>query len=169
MILCDRYHTLTISDYIVQNSIMHGKHYVDLSYTYKGKLINDRILLTYTQSNLNNGGKIWFFICSHTSKRCRKIHLIGTHFLHRTAYKKIYYESQTHSYMDRLLCRFPKADKAQKLINSKYFKKYYKGKPTKRYLKCLNQIEKANKGLITLRMKLDKIKREVKRPLFKKV
>ena len=32
---------------------------------------------------------------------------------------------------------------AQKMIDKKYFKKYYAGKPTKRYLKCLKQIEAA--------------------------
>lgn len=41
---------------------------------------------------------------------------------------------------DRFYRSFNVADKARKEINSKYFKKFYKGKPTKRYKKLLNQI-----------------------------
>lgn len=41
---------------------------------------------------------------------------------------------------DRFYRSFNIADKARQEINSKYFKKFYKGKPTKRYKKLLSKI-----------------------------
>ena len=143
MRLINWYQTLSISDNFVQCFIRNGLQYIDLSYVYKEEQLNYQIELTSTKSNLGVG-KLWYFICPHTKKRCRKLHLIGKYFLHRTAYRKIYYASQERSPHDRLLHKFPTATQAQKLINSKYFRKFYNGKPTKRYAKCMRQIREAN-------------------------
>ncbi len=94
-------------------------------------------------SNLNKG-LVWYFLCPNTGKRCRILYSIGGYFLHREAFRGCMYESQTYSHKNRALFRqFEMAtggDKAYDQLYSKHFKKYYAGKPTKRYLKILKQI-----------------------------
>lgn len=149
MFLFERYQTLLTSNNIVKRAIKCGKSYLNLCYAIKGEQVSYSIKLTSVPANIGKG-QVWYFICPSTGKRCRKLYLIGKYFVHRKAYCKIYYDSQTRSSMDRMLYKFPKADKAQKLIDSKYFRKYYKGKPTKKYLRCLKEIEQANKTLKSL-------------------
>lgn len=154
MFLFERYQTLNTSDNIVKRAIKRGKSYLDLCYTIKGEQVSYSIKLTSAPANIGKG-QVWYFICPSTGMRCRKLYLIEKYFVHRKAYRKIYYDSQTHSSIDRMLYKFPKADKAQKLIQSKYFRKYYKGQPTKRYLKCLKQIQDANQTSIPLKLYVD--------------
>jgi len=72
--------------------------------------------------------------------------LIGNHFLHRTASTNGMYECQTTSkkwrFIENAFGSFFKADKLYDELYSKHFKKFYAGKPTKRYLKILNQLQK---------------------------
>jgi len=160
MILIDRYQSLTITDSIVQFALKNKKSSVELSYVWKNENINYKIQLVSINSNLGNG-KIWFFICPHTGKRCRKLYLIDKYFLHKTAYKKLYYESQTHSSLDRKLYKFPKADKAIKEIDSKYFRKTYKGQFTKRYVKLMKTILEANQAVPAIKSYINKIKKHI--------
>lgn len=96
-------------------------------------------------SNLGNGD-IWYFLCPVTKKRCRKLYSIGGYFLHREAFNSCMYESQTHSkYYRSLDKRFGGVFKQERLyeeLYSKHFKKFYNGKPTKRYIKIMQEIEK---------------------------
>lgn len=160
MQLINYYQILSISNNIVKAAISLGKKYLEISYIWKEERVESTIRLTSIPSNIGNG-KIWLFICPETGKHCRKLYLIGKYFSHKTAYKKIYYESQTHSPIDRILYKFPKADKAKKLIESKYFRKNYKGKPTKRYLKCLKQINKSNQVLAPLSLHISALKQKI--------
>ena len=65
--------------------------------------------------------------------------------MHRTAFNGAMYESQTRSKNFRDLANlFGTNSNPHKKLNSKYFKKYYAGKPTKRYKKILTEIEKEN-------------------------
>ena len=84
-----------------------------------------------------------------TKKRCRKLYLIEGYFLHRNAFNGCMYECQTHSknyrQMGRVFGSYFGIDKCYDEIYSKHFKKFYKGKPTKRYLKLLNQINRVER------------------------
>lgn len=88
-------------------------------------------------SNLGNG-KLWFFICPHTGKVCRKLHLINGYFLHRTANPQLMYAKQIESKKMREWSKrfgFMFDDEVYTEIYSKHFKSHYNGKPTKRFLK----------------------------------
>ena len=65
--------------------------------------------------------------------------MLSTCFLHRTAFKSAMYEKQTYSKRARDEYRqFAKLfdrENGYEIVYSKYFTKFYKGKPTKRYLR----------------------------------
>jgi hypothetical protein len=119
--------------------------YIDLDYNYKGQPRNYKVQLTSTPSNLNKG-KIWYFICPQTKKRCRKLYSIGGYFLHREAFTGCMYETQTQSkkyrQLDKTLGAYFKSDNLYSELYKKHFKKTYAGKPTKKYLRILDQINK---------------------------
>lgn len=157
MFIINKYESIKISDIKNKHFIKGNQSEVKLSYYYKGEQVEYKIQLISKKSNLGNG-KIWFFICPYTGKKCRKLYLIDKHFSHKSAFKRMYYESQTHSPFDRILYKFPKADDAQKEINSKYFIKTYRGQPTKRYLKLLKTIRGANLGSSIVQGYVSKLK-----------
>jgi len=92
-------------------------------------------------------GLIWYFLCPQTNKRCRKLYSIGGYFLHREAFSGCMYETQTqskkHRQLDKSLGAFFKTDDLYSQLYQKHFKKTYAGKPTKKYLRILEQIKKA--------------------------
>ena len=115
----------------------------DYKYRYSEEIKYTANLIT-RPSNLGNG-KLWFFICPHTGKVCRKLHLINGYFLHRTANPQLMYEKQIESKKWRGWSKrfgFMFNDEVYSKIYSKHFKSHYNGKPTKKYLKLMNQIEK---------------------------
>lgn len=120
--------------------------YIELDYKYRDEPRNYKVYLTSTPSNLNRG-EIWYFICPQTNKRCRKLYSIGGYFLHREAFKGCMYETQTISkkyrQLDKRLGAYFKSDELYRELYKKHFKKSYAGKPTKRYLKLMKQINKA--------------------------
>jgi hypothetical protein len=95
------------------------------------------------RSNLGNG-LLWFFVCPKTGKHCRILHLASKHFLHRTAFKSYMYEVQTMSKntrgLTKTLYKSLIDEKYYEEMYSKHFKKYYNGKPTKRYLSLLSKV-----------------------------
>lgn len=120
--------------------------YIELDYKYRGEPRNYKVYLTSTPSNLNRG-EIWYFICPQTKKRCRKLYSIGGYFLHREAFNGCMYESQTQSkkyrQLDKTLGAYFKSDNLYSELYKKNFKKTYAGKPTKKYLRIMKQIQKA--------------------------
>lgn len=120
--------------------------YIELDYKYRNELRNYKVKLVSKPSNLGKG-VIWYFLCPETKKCCRKLYSIGGYFLHRQAFNGCMYESQTHSKKWRQIERVYGAhfdmDKVYEEMYRKHFKKYYKGKPTKRYLKILSKIREA--------------------------
>src|SRR5690625_4692543 len=90
-------------------------------------------------------GRIWDFICPHTSKRCRKLYSAGKYFLHRYAYPHAMYECQTYSIRGSLVdqdCNIMKcSNKLYEELYRKHFKTHYAGKPTKRYKQIMNELE----------------------------
>lgn len=123
----------------------NGNSYLELDYTCNGKPINYQVQLESNISNLGIG-LVWFFICPHIGKRCRKLYLVETYFYHRLAWRGCMYENQTQSHKTRSFNnKFGKAFEVDNIfeeIYGKNFKKQYKGKSTKRFLKHLNKIER---------------------------
>ena len=122
--------------------------YIELDYKYRDEPRNYKVYLTSTSSNLDKG-KIWYFLCPHTNKRCRKLYLIGGYFLHREAFKNCMYQSQieTKRYrqIDKTFGAYFKSEELYSELHKKHFKKTYAGMPTKRYLRIIKQIEQAEK------------------------
>lgn len=105
-----------------------------------------KVSLVSVDSNLGKG-KIWYFLCPNTRRKCRKLYLKGGYFLHREAFRGCMYESQVQSKKDRDMLKvfgsYFKLDNLYNQLYKKNFKKTYAGKPTKRYLKLMKQIQQA--------------------------
>jgi hypothetical protein len=120
--------------------------YLELEYKCNEAPINYRVQLISAPSNLGKG-VVWYFICPYTGKRCRKLYLADTYFYHRSAFRGCMYEVQTYSKEFRELNKkfktyFQKSENYEHLYK-KHFKKQYAGKPTKKYLKLTQQIQRA--------------------------
>lgn len=120
--------------------------YIELDYKYRDEPRNYKVSLVSMPSNLGKG-LIWYFLCPQTNKRCRKLYSIGGYFLHREAFNGCMYETQTQSkkyrQLDKTLGAYFKTDDLYSQLYQKHFKKTYAGKPTKRYLRIMEQIQKA--------------------------
>jgi hypothetical protein len=132
----------------VKATMSNDNNFIDFSYTCNNEKYNYRVYLVYLKSNLNKG-KIWYFECRFTGMRCRKLHLIKGKFQHRTALKKGMYSKQTQSKKWRSLGKiygsYFDSENYYSELYSKHFKKFYKGKPTKRYLKLMQKINEVEK------------------------
>lgn len=130
----------------IEVNTLSEQPYIELDYKYRDEPRNYKVYLTSTPSNLNRG-KIWYFLCPQTKKRCRKLYSIGGYFLHREAFNGCLYETQTHSkkykQKDKTIGIYFKIDELYKQLYKKNFKKSYAGKPTKKYLRIMEQIQKA--------------------------
>ncbi len=122
--------------------------YIELDYKYRDEPRNYKVSLVSMPSNLGKG-LIWYFLCPETNKRCRKLYSIGGYFLHREAFNGCMYETQTHSkkwrQIEKIYGNYFDSEKYYKELYSKHFRKYYKGKPTKRYLNLLAKIQDAER------------------------
>lgn len=122
--------------------------YIELNYTCDGKHRKYKVNLVSVPSNLGKG-VIWYFLCPKTEKRCRKLYLIDGCFLHREAFTGCAYESQTRNkkwrHLDNVYGPYFDLDRCYMEIYSKHFKTHYNGKPTKRYFKLLEKINRGNR------------------------
>mgnify|MGYP001409806316 CR=1 FL=1 len=119
-------------------------YYLELDYNFRDEPRKYKIQLVTIPSNLGKG-KIWYFICPKTGKRCRVLYSIGGYFYHREAFRGCMYEVQTYSKKGRKLNRaigLMYNDEHEQKLYSRYFKRHYAGKPTKRYLKIIEQRRK---------------------------
>jgi hypothetical protein len=120
--------------------------FIELDYKINEAPIKYRVQLLSAPSNLGKG-LVWYFVCPLTGKRCRKLYLTNTYFYHRSAFRGCMYEKQTQNknsrYLDKILGVYFRTDQLFEQLNNKHFKKHYAGKPTKRYLKLTQQIQKA--------------------------
>jgi hypothetical protein len=120
--------------------------YLELDYKCNGEPIKYKVYLVAVPSNIGKG-KVWYFLCPNVGKRCRKLYMINTYFLHRTAFKGAMYEKQTYSknarqqmkVWDKLFC----CDNLYEQLYSKHFKKKYRGQPTKSYKKIWKKLREA--------------------------
>lgn len=120
--------------------------YIELDYKYRDEPRNYKVRLVSMPSNLGKG-VILYFLCPYTNKRCRKLYSIGGYFLHREAFNDCMYETQIQSkwcrQLDKTLGAYFRTDELYSQLYQKHFKKTYAGKPTKRYLRIMEQIQKA--------------------------
>ena len=118
--------------------------YVELDYKYNDEPRKFKVKLISMPSNLGKG-KIWYFLCPQTKKRCRKLYSISGYFLHREAFSGCMYECQTRSKTwrerEKSFGSHFEIDKYYEEIYSKHFQRYYRGKPTKRYSKLMRKID----------------------------
>jgi hypothetical protein len=115
---------------------------VTFDYTYnQSQKISYTVQLMTRPSNLGNG-LLWFFVCPSTFKVCRKLHLNNGYFLHRTAFSDLYYEKQLQSKRWREWDKIfgPLDDGIYEEMYKKHSKKFYNGKPTKKYLKLMKKL-----------------------------
>jgi hypothetical protein len=134
-----------IGEISIKGNSQNEQPFITLDYKYKGEPRNYKVYLTSTRSNLNKG-LIWYFLCPKTKKRCRKLYSIGGYFLHRAAFEGCMYESQIQTKRSRELEKtFGEYFKSESLIitlHKKNFKRTYAGKPTKKYLRIMGQIQR---------------------------
>ncbi len=113
------------------------------NYSSGGEPKKYKVKLTTIPSNIGKG-KIYYFLCPVTNKKCRKLYLSNGVFTHRTVFNGMY-ECQTTSQQYRKLGKYFKyeraVDKAYEEINSKHFKTHYNGVETKRYKRLLGIID----------------------------
>ncbi len=125
--------------------------HVTLSYNYGGEPRKYDVPLVSLPSNLGKG-KVWYFLCPHTGKRCRVLYSIEGYFLHREASLSRIYESQTRSpfsrAMDKIIDPAYGKQKIHDELNRPYFKTHYAGSPTKRYLWLLQRAGYINRHLL---------------------
>ena len=118
--------------------------FIELNYKFKDEPRNYRIDIVSINSNLGKG-KIYYFVCPHTKRRCRNLYLISGYFYHRLAFVGCMYDCQTQSKkyrsMSLLYGSYFELDRLYEHLYKKHLKKTYAGKPTKRYLKLTKQIE----------------------------
>ena len=119
-----------------------------LSYNCNNKSYKYEVPLVSLPSNLGKGF-VWYFLCPFTNKRCRKLHFINLQFMHRSALPSGMYEKQTQTKKWRQLERtygdYFDLDRYYEELYSKHFRRYYNGKPTKRYKRLLSLIAKADR------------------------
>lgn len=117
--------------------------YLELDYKCNEVKVNYKVKLVSNPSNLGKG-VVWYFLCPKTGKRCRKLYLVGTYFYHRKAFNGCMYEKQTQSkkyrQIEKAFGAYFQSDNLYKQLYKKHFKKQYSGKPTKLYLKIMEQI-----------------------------
>ncbi len=118
--------------------------YIELIYKYGGQPRNYKVWLITIPSNLGKG-LIWYFLCPQTNKRCRKLYSVGGYFLHREAFKGCMYKTQTQSkkfrQLDKTFRAYFRTDDLCSQFYQKHFKKTYAGKPTKKYLQIMKQVQ----------------------------
>ena len=116
---------------------------LELDYILDGNRIKYAVPLVTIPSNLGKG-HLWYFLCPTTGKRCRKLYLIQDKFLHREACQGCFYDKQVQSKsykdLDRTFGRAFRAEEAYEEMHKPHFKKFYNGKPTKRYLRLLKKM-----------------------------
>lgn len=125
-----------------------NKLLMKLNYKCGGEPREAKYRLDWELSNLGKG-KVWYFICPHTGKRCRILYCIQGYFLHRSAFIGCMYESQTHSKKwrewDLIYGDYFKTERIYEQLYKKNFKKTYAGKPTKKYQKFMRILNNADK------------------------
>lgn len=109
----------------IQVNTQSERPYLELDYRCNEAPINYKVQLVSAPANLGKG-VVWYFICPRTGKRCRKLYLADTYFLHREAFGGCMYEKQTRSkkwrQLDKTLGVYYRADELFEQLYTKHFK-----------------------------------------------
>jgi hypothetical protein len=100
-------------------------------------LVKMEFRMVWQNSNIGKG-KLWYFLCPHSGKRCRILFGFGRYFGHRTIYKDAMYDIQVYSRHFRQMVRGMKP--CEYWPSSR--PKYYAGKITRPYAAYLNRQQK---------------------------
>jgi hypothetical protein len=124
---------------------------LELCFFRDGQRYDQKIGITRLKTNLKNGYR-YYFVCGCTGKRCTKlIRPFGNgRFIHRTAFKTLYYEKQKESKLYRAIsnssfgisCQLDNLREELYYKRPKYQKTHYRGKPTPKYQKLQKLEEK---------------------------
>lgn len=133
---------------ILVDLINNGFYAMVLDYACNGRYYKYTVQMNYSPSNLGKG-RVWYFICPQTGKRCNKLYFITERFLSRHAFESNMYSCQAESKRERDMrtdfgCFF-QVENAYKEIYKKHFKKYYNGQPTKRYIRLNRIVQKGSR------------------------
>lgn len=117
--------------------------YIELDYKYGDEPRCYRVQLVSVPSNLGKG-RIWYFLCPQTNKRCRILYGVDGWFLHRSAFRGCCYDRQTLSKQYLLLdySIFPRQIEINEQLSK--CRKTYRGKPTRRYRNLIRRLEKCD-------------------------
>lgn len=130
----------------IQVNTQSEQPYIEMDYKCNEAPIKYRLQLVSAPSNLGKG-VVWYFVCPRTGKRCRKLYLADTYFYHRSAFRGCMYQSQSHSKefrrLDKRFKSYFQKEVLYEQLYKKHFKKQYAGKPTKKYLKVTQQLQRA--------------------------
>jgi hypothetical protein len=113
-----------------------NEKYLTLSHTIEttiNKTETYRINIVSIASNIGNGS-VLYFVCPLTAKCCRKLYYHRGKFMHREATGILYEQQKRKQFISHA---FYLSKDQRNEPNTKYFKKYYKGNFTKRYLQIL--------------------------------
>ena len=117
--------------------------YIELDYRFGDEPRHYRVQLVSVPSNLGKG-RIWYFLCPQTSKRCRILYGVEGWFFHRSAFRGCCYDRQTLSKQYRLLdyTIFPRQIEINEQLRK--CRKTYRGKPTRRYQNLIRRLGKCD-------------------------
>lgn len=127
-----------------------GQAYIQFNYNYDGEPMQWRVSLLSLPANIGKG-IVWFFRCPITGQRCKKLHLVDGRFIHRSAVRGAMYKQQTESKKWRLVSRlFDLHDLRAGVwdeIHKPYFKAEYRGKETRRCIRLMRKLRRAESGV----------------------
>ena len=109
----------------------HDVATVRLVYDCDGKTHDERVLLRWKRSNLNDNDGFYYFICPVTGRSCRKLYLYGGRFVSRFAFRALY-RSQTVGPATRkgMYYQLTKFYEYEELEGQPRRKETYRGQPT---------------------------------------
>lgn len=100
-----------------------NKNVLSFDYKCNGTDYKYDVCLITLPSNLGKG-KVWYFYCPFTGKRCRKLHLIQERFMHRSALPSGMYSKQAQSkkwrQVERVYGSYFDSDEVYAELHSKY-------------------------------------------------
>ncbi|MEQ9404802.1 MAG: hypothetical protein RIM99_14515 [Cyclobacteriaceae bacterium] len=125
-------------------------NYMDLRYLFNGQMGEYRVYFDSVLSNLGKG-KIWYFICPKTSKRCRQLYFVNGYFVHREAFSNVFYTSQVRSKnkrkFDKFFAPYYEYGKIKQTLKKRYFKQFYCGQETNRYKRLTLRLRQIDEHL----------------------
>lgn len=123
---------------------------MELRYASNDRPVEYRVHLESLPSNLGSG-RVLYFVCPATGKRCRTLYQCGDYFYSRFAFANPLYSSQTESKSTRELLRAMRIlSIGDDFLNKRFSRTHYKGKITKRYQRILNRERRYNPDRVRL-------------------